>query len=110
MAQMQLTELVARIDDAVAFAARTRVVLAQSIQGVGIDIVLASLPYESRVIDRSSMWELADGVTQRTCSAEDLVVMKACAARDKDWADVTGILERRGTGIDLDLVRKKIAP
>jgi len=37
-------------------------------------------------------------------------VMKAFAARDKDWADVTSILERRGFGLDLDLVRRELRP
>ena len=48
--QALLHELPARIDDAAGFAARTRVVLLRSEQGVGIDIVLAGLPFEARVI------------------------------------------------------------
>lgn len=92
------------------FAERTRVVLLRSDHGVGIDVVLAGLPYEARVIDRSSPWKLDDSTTLRTCSAEDLLVMKAFAARDKDWADVTSILERQGLGLDLDLVRRELRP
>jgi len=105
-----LDELPARIEDAPAFAERTRVVLAQSDQGVGIDIVLAGLPFEERVIERSSLWQLDDSVTLKTCSAEDLLVMKAFAARDKDWADVTSVLERQAGKLDLDLVRSELAP
>jgi len=105
-----LHELPARIDDAPGFAERTRVVLAKSEQGVGIDIVLAGLPFEERVIERSSLWHLDDSVTLRTCSAEDLLVMKAFAARDKDWADVTSILERQAGKLDLDLVFSELAP
>jgi len=71
---------------------------------------LAGLPYEARVVDRSSPWRLDDATTLRTCSAEDLLVMKAFAARDKDWADVTSILERQGLGLDLDLVRRELRP
>jgi hypothetical protein len=109
-AQSLLAELPARIDDAAGFAKRTRVVLLRSDQGVGIDVVLAGLPYEARVVDRSSPWRLDDSTTLRTCSAEDLLVMKAFAARDKDWADVTSILERQGLGLDLDLVRRELRP
>ena len=32
------------------------------------------------------------------------------AARDKDWADVTGILERQGSRLDLRLVREELQP
>ncbi|MFN2334142.1 MAG: hypothetical protein ABR550_06925 [Wenzhouxiangellaceae bacterium] len=46
----------------------------------------------------------------RTCSAEDLLVMKAFAARDKDWADVTSVLERQGSRLDLDFVREQLQP
>jgi len=34
------------------------VALQRSDQEVGIDIVLAGLPYEARVVDRSSLWQL----------------------------------------------------
>jgi len=36
--------------------------------------------------------------------------MKAFAAHDKDWADVTSILERQGPRLDLDLVRRELRP
>jgi len=85
-------------------------VLAQSSQGIGIDIVLAGLPYEARVIARSSPWQIDNETALQTCSAEDLLVMKAFAARDKDWADVTSILERQGRKLDLDLVREELRP
>ncbi len=75
-----------------------------------MDIALAGLPYEVRVMERSSDWDLGANVFLRTCSAEDLLVMKAFAGRDKDWADVTSILERQGRHLDLDLVRRELAP
>jgi hypothetical protein len=105
-----LERLEPRIADAAAFAVRSHVILARTRNGVGIDIALAGLPYEVRVVERSSDWELDPGVFLRTCSAEDLLVMKTFAGRDKDWADVTSILERRGTKLDLDLVRRELAP
>lgn len=105
-----IDELPARIADAAGFAERTRVLLLRSDQGVGIDIVLAGLPYEARVISRSSLWRLDNSTRLRTCSAEDLLVMKAFAARDKDWADVTSILERQGSKLNLDLVREELGP
>ena len=74
------------------------------------DIVLAGLDYEARVIERASFWDIGGGARLRTCSAEDLLVMKSFAGRDKDWADVTGILERQGTRLDLERVRRELAP
>jgi len=110
VAEALLMDLPARIDDALGFAARTRVVLARSAGNVGIDIVLAGLPFEARVIGRATPWALGDGNSLQTCSAEDLVVMKVFAARDKDWADVTGILERQGEKLDFDLIRHELVP
>jgi len=105
-----LENLSSRIEETEDFAARTRVVLLKSSQGIGIDIVLGGLPYERRVIERSSMWSVTDTSNLRTCSAEDLVIMKVFAARDKDWADVTSVLERQGRGLQLDLIRTELTP
>ena len=99
-----------RIADATEFALRTRVILARSEQGVGLDIVLAGLPFEARVVGRASDWELGNDVRLRTCSAEDLIVMKTFAGRDKDWADVTSVLERQGNRLDLKLIRSELQP
>jgi hypothetical protein len=68
------------------------------------------LPFEQRVIARSSPWSLDDSNSLITCSAEDSIVMKAFAARDKDWADVTSILERQGLKLDVELVRAELHP
>lgn len=110
VAERLLQRLEARIDDPLGFALRTRVLLLRSEQGVGIDLVLAGLPFEARVIERASDWDLGEGRILRTCSAEDLLVMKAFAARDKDWADVTSILERQGGKLNLELVREELRP
>jgi hypothetical protein len=110
IASALLARMEARVENPLEFAQRTRVLLLKSADGVGIDIVLAGLPFEARVIERSSLWEIDDDTTLRTCSAEDLLVMKCFAARDKDWADVTGILERQGGRVDLDLVREELQP
>ena len=110
IAHTLLAGLQPRIADAAAFALRSRVVLVQSPDGIGVDIALAGLPYEVRVMERSSDWNLDADVFLRTCSAEDLLVMKVFAGRDKDWADVTSILERQGRHLDLDLVRRELVP
>jgi len=109
-AQALIAELSPRIEDAEGFAARTRVVLLRTREGVDIDIVLAGLPFEARVIERSTLWNLDETASLRTCSAEDLLVMKAFAGRDKDWADVTSVLERQGGKLHIDQVRSELRP
>lgn len=39
-----------------------------------------------------------------TCSAEDLVVLKAFAARPQDWLDVEGVIVRQGPALDRRVV------
>ena len=110
VSQELLARLSARIEDAAAFAERTRVLLLRSEQDVGIDVVLGGLPFEARVIERATPWSLGNSRFLHTCSAEDLVVMKVFAARDKDWADVTSILERQGQKLNVNLVRAELHP
>ena len=55
-----LARLEARVDSPHEFARQTRVLLLKSAQGVGIDIVLAGLPFEARVIERSSLWTISE--------------------------------------------------
>jgi hypothetical protein len=45
-----------------------------------------------------------------TCSAEDLVVQKAFAARGRDWDDVETVLIRQHGKLQLDLIRTELAP
>jgi hypothetical protein len=71
--------------------------------GVGIDIALAAIPFEERVLARSTAFEFLPGAGIRTCSAEDLIVYKAFADRPRDWVDVEGILLRQQGGLILNL-------
>jgi len=92
-----LAEFTARVQDPAEFAARNRVVLLRTPDGYGLDVALGAMPFEERSIARASGAELASGVSLRTCSAEDLIVHKAFAARPQDWVDVEGvILKQRG--------------
>ncbi len=92
------------------FALTRRVLLAYSGSGVPIDIALSGLPFEERVIERSSLWQPAVDTTLRTCSAEDLIVYKAFAARGVDWFDIEGVLMRQGERLDIQLILREIAP
>jgi len=88
----------------------SRTVLLVSSQEVGIDISLGALPFESRMVERSSIWQLAEASQLRTCSAEDLVILKAFAGRDQDWVDVQSIVGRQGSKLDVNLVLEEAEP
>ncbi len=100
----------ARIADAAGFARTRRVLLLRAPSGVGLDIALGSLPFEESVVDRSSAFTFPPDVSLRTCSAEDLVVLKAFAAREKDWVDVDGVIIRQAGRLDWTYVRAQLGP
>lgn len=100
----------ARLDDARAFALANRVLLLLSRHDVPIDISLGALPVEERIVDRATRFSVAPNVDLLTCSAEDLLVLKAFAGRDRDWADIEGILLRQGRTLDLPLVFAELLP
>jgi hypothetical protein len=99
----------ARIPNARQFALDHRVVLVETAQGVPLDISLAALPFEARVIERASPFP-TDSQPITTCSAEDLVVLKAFAGRVQDWLDVEAIVVRQGSRLDRVLVIEELRP
>lgn len=105
-----LKELNPRRPDAREFALRSRVLLAQTHDGMDVDVALGALPFEERCVARASVWPLGDGTMLTTCSAEDLVVHKVFACRDLDWGDVERVLIRQHGKLDLNLLRSELPP
>jgi len=99
-----------RIEDAAHFALQHRVLLLQAASGVGLDIALGGLPFEQSAIRRATAFLYPGGVSLRTCSAEDLVVMKAFATRAKDWMDIEGILIRNGRSLEWHYILDHLTP
>jgi hypothetical protein len=99
-----------RIPDAATFAQHTRVLLLRATSGVGLDVALGGLPFEEEAVARSSMFTFPPAVPLRTCSAEDLLVLKAFANRPKDWLDVDGVIIRQGGTLEWDYVQRHLAP
>lgn len=99
-----------RLDDAREFALANRTLLLYSTNGTPLDVSLGAMPFEERTIERSSGWLVADGVTLTTCSAEDLIVHKAFASRDKDWLDIRGIIARRSKSLRQEIVWDELLP
>jgi hypothetical protein len=100
----------ARIAGAREFALAHRVVLVETAAGIPLDISLAALPFEGRLIDRASSYEFAPAAAVTTCSAEDLVVLKAFAGRIQDWLDIEGILARQGPRLNRALILEELHP
>ncbi len=105
-----LEDLEPRRADARQFALLHRVLLARSRKGVDVDIALGALPFEERSVARASVWNLGSGGELRTCSAEDLIVHKVFAGRDRDWDDVRGVLARRHETLDWTIIRGELPP
>lgn len=106
-----LAHFPARRDDAREFAMRYRVLLLKTNDEIGIDATLTALAFEAEIIARGSLFEFVPGVRLRTCSAEDLLVMKIFAGRPIDWRDVEMILRRyRPACLDLAAVQERVEP
>jgi len=90
-----LEDFATRIPDAADFAALHRVLLLRTSDGFSVYVALGAMPFEEGAVARSTPAELAPGAVLRTCSATDLVVHKAFAARPQDWVDIEGVLVRQ---------------
>lgn len=109
-AQAILSRLAGRIEGAAEFATTNRVLLARAANGVPIDIALGGLEFEARAVARGSAFEYVSGALLRTCSAEDLVVMKAFAGRERDLLDIEGVIVRQGAVLDWGLIEEELKP
>jgi hypothetical protein len=92
------------------FALQRRVLLLEAASGVPIDVSLGGVPFEERLIERSSPWDIGGDEPLTTCSAEDLVALKVFAGRDKDWLDVEGVVVRQGKALATALVLSELEP
>ncbi|MBI5091270.1 MAG: hypothetical protein HZB26_02375 [Candidatus Hydrogenedentes bacterium] len=86
-----------RIADGRAFALSSRVLLIRASNGKDVDIALGALEFEATMVRRAlaAPVEFAPGLVLPCCTAEDLFVMKAFAARPRDWLDAEGIVTRQ---------------
>lgn len=108
--ELLLERFEGRIPDVSGFALRNRVVLIWATNATPLDVALGWLDFEGRTIDRSSRWSVGGEDRIRTCSAEDLVVHKAFAGRPQDWVDVQGVIDRRGSELDRELILQEVSP
>ncbi|MBI3160888.1 MAG: nucleotidyltransferase [Chloroflexi bacterium] len=72
---------------------------------VAADILVSIFDYEKKAIQRAVMAEIM-GMPVRVCTAEDFIIHKAIANRDKDWTDVSSILLRQKGNLDTGYIRR----
>ena len=99
-----------RLPDAARFALRHRTLLLVSAEGIPMDIGLTALPFERDVIGRASEFDFLPDVRLRTCSAEDLIVLKAFADSGQDRIDIAGVIRRRKASLDWKLIESNLTP
>jgi hypothetical protein len=99
-----------RVEDAVAFARQRRVLLLKSSEGVELDVSLGALPFEQLVVQRASTFMPEPGLELRTCSAEDLIVLKLFASRPLDIRDAETVVIRHGKELDWHYIEEKLQP
>ncbi|MFZ2806039.1 MAG: hypothetical protein WA081_20390 [Desulfosalsimonadaceae bacterium] len=99
-----------RIDDAFTFAVTNRVLLLYAKNGVAVDISLSGLPFEEEIIQRATVFQFEPECSLLTCSAEDLVILKAFAERSKDWNDIEGIVMKHGRNLDTNYIVERLTP
>jgi hypothetical protein len=105
-----LAKFAGRIPNAATFALERRVLLIRAGNGVGLDVALGGLPFEESVVQRSSEFTYPPNVVLRTCSAEDLIVMKAFASRGQDWVDVERVCVRQAGNLDWNYIWAQLRP
>jgi predicted nucleotidyltransferase len=107
--QLAAHRIVPRIDDAIAFARRSQVMLLEhESSGVEIDLSLAWLPFESEALDRADLVVIGRRRIA-VATAEDLIIYKAIAARERDLSDIERLFEIHRDGIDLKRARRIVS-
>ena len=108
--QSLLGQYPSRHADPVRLARTSRVMLLNSAGGIGLDISLGALPFEERMIASASFFEFSPGLELRTCSAEDLMILKLFASRPLDLRDAEGIALRHAPQLDWAYIAEQLLP
>jgi hypothetical protein len=102
-------EIVGRVPDAAAFARERQVLLLRHLPTeTPMELSLAWLPFEREALQRAELLDVG-GVDIPVAVAQDLVIYKTIAWRDRDRTDVERLLRAHADEIDLSYVRRVIA-
>jgi hypothetical protein len=97
---------VPRVDDALGFAAQSQVLLMVHVaSGIELDLSLGWLPFENEAVEAAEPIDI-DGVTFPVARAEDLLIYKAVAWRERDQRDIEELLRLHYDALDLDRVQR----
>ena len=97
--------LVPRTADAVSFARERHVLLLRhEPTGTPLELILAYLPFERLALERADLIDFG-GVSVPAATAEDLIIYKSVAWRDRDRSDVERLLTLHRASIDLGRIR-----
>lgn len=106
LAILQSHGLRPRIVDALDFALQSQVLLLeQADTATPVDLSIAWLPFEDEALRAATLEDLG-GVRMRVARAEDLIVLKAVAWRERDRTDIERLLTLHGARMDLARVRR----
>ncbi len=105
-----LGKFAGRLRNAREFALQRRVLLAKTSAGIALDVALGAFPFEEASIARATHWAVGDHISLTTCSAEDLIIHKIFAGRDRDLSDAQSVLARQYGALDFDLINKELPP
>jgi hypothetical protein len=94
-----------RVEDAIAFALRTRVLpVRHQPSMIDVDVVFGALPFEEEMLARAQE-KVIGSVRIFVPTPEDLLVMKLVAHRPQDLIDAESVLEAQ-TSLDLRRIRR----
>jgi hypothetical protein len=105
-----LAKFPGRLPDARKFALANRVILVKTAAGIPVDIALGAMEFERRCVERASEFDFGPGLRLRTCSAEDLIVLKAFAGRGQDWVDIEYVIVRQRKRLDWQQIESELQP
>jgi len=89
------------------FIRDTSVLPLQTEEGVRIDLIFGTLPYEQKAIARAVELSIAD-YRVRFCTPEDLILHKIVSERERDLADARGVTLRRIQSLDITYLDSRV--
>lgn len=102
------SEFESRFSDAAEFA-RNNQIFPVIVGGVDVDIALGLTSFEAQAISNATSEQLSVDLSLPVVSAEDLIVFKVLAARPKDLQDLSSILARNASCLNLVYIRDTLA-
>ena len=99
-----------RIENPKNFALNHRTILIYTADKVPVDISMGGLSFEENLIKNSTYFKFNPDCSLLTCSADDLIILKAFANREIDWFDIKGIVTRQKGKLDFSYIVDNLKP